>query len=41
VPRAHWDHTPSVGLVRDIIEPQRMFPLTLQGLEDAMRELSR
>ncbi|NWG52292.1 MAG: VWA domain-containing protein [Hydrogenophilaceae bacterium] len=41
VPRAHWDHTPSVGLIRDIIGPERMFPLTLKGLEDAMRELSR
>jgi len=41
VPRAHWDHTPSVGLLRDIIGPDRMFPLTLQGLEEAMRELSR
>ncbi len=41
VPRAHWDHTPSVNLVRDIIGPERMFPLTLQGLEEAMRELSR
>jgi len=41
VPRAHWDHTPSVGVIRDIIGPDRMFPLTLKGLEDAMRELSR
>ena len=41
VPRAHWDHTQSVELVREIIGPQRMFPLTLQGLDDAMRELSR
>ncbi|MBI1188050.1 MAG: VWA domain-containing protein [Alphaproteobacteria bacterium] len=41
VPRAHWDHTPSVGLIRDIIGADRMFPLTLKGLEDAMKELSR
>ncbi|MBL8548887.1 MAG: VWA domain-containing protein [Hyphomonadaceae bacterium] len=41
VPRAHWGHTQSVELVRDIIGPERMFPLTLQGLDDAMRELSR
>jgi hypothetical protein len=40
-PQAHWDHTPSIGLIRDIIGPQRMFPLTLQGLDGAMRELSR
>ncbi len=41
VPRAHWDHTPSVNLIKDVIGPERMFPLTLQGLEEAMRELSR
>jgi uncharacterized protein with von Willebrand factor type A (vWA) domain len=40
-PRQHWDHTPSIGLVRDVIGPQRMFPLTLEGLDGAMRELSR
>jgi uncharacterized protein len=40
-PRAHWDHTPSISLVRDIIGPDRMFPLTIQGLDGAMRELSR
>ena len=40
-PRAHWDHTPSIGLVREIIGAQRMFPLTIQGLDGAMRELSR
>jgi uncharacterized protein with von Willebrand factor type A (vWA) domain len=40
-PRAHWDHTPSINLVRDVIGPERMFPLTIQGLDGAMRELSR
>jgi uncharacterized protein with von Willebrand factor type A (vWA) domain len=40
-PRAHWDHTPSINLVRDIIGAERMFPLTIQGLDGAMRELSR
>jgi uncharacterized protein with von Willebrand factor type A (vWA) domain len=41
VPRSHWDHTPSVSLIRYVIGPDLMFPLTLRGLEDAMRELSR
>ncbi len=41
VPQAHWSHTPSVSLIRDIVGEERMFPLTLQGLEGAMRELSR
>ncbi|MGE3931246.1 MAG: VWA domain-containing protein [Hyphomonadaceae bacterium] len=40
-PRAHWDHTPSIQLVREIIGPHRMFPLTIEGLDGAMRELSR
>ncbi len=40
-PKAHWDHTPSIQLVREIIGPNRMFPLTIEGLDGAMRELSR
>lgn len=40
-PRQHWDHTPSISLVREVIGQQRMFPLTLEGLDGAMRELSR
>ena len=40
-PRAHWDHTPSIQLVREIIGRHRMFPLTIEGLDGAMRELSR
>ncbi|MBT9445439.1 MAG: VWA domain-containing protein, partial [Hyphomonadaceae bacterium] len=40
-PQQHWAHTPSVGVVQDIIGPDRMFPLTLTGLDRAMRELSR
>ncbi|HRP11319.1 MAG TPA: VWA domain-containing protein, partial [Terricaulis sp.] len=40
-PQAHWGHTPSIGVVREIIGPQRMFPLTIEGLDGAMRELSR
>lgn len=40
-PRAHWDHTPSIQVIREIIGPNRMFPLTIEGLDGAMRELSR
>jgi uncharacterized protein len=40
-PQSQWSHTPSVQLVQQIIGPQRMFPLTIAGLEGAMRELSR
>jgi hypothetical protein len=41
VPERHWDHTPSVNLIRDVIGRDRMFPMTLQGLDSAMRALSR
>ncbi len=37
----YWVHTPSIDLIQKIVGPQRMFPLTLAGLEGAMRELSR
>ena len=34
----HWQYTPSIGAIRQILE-DRMFPLTLQGLEQAMKRL--
>jgi uncharacterized protein with von Willebrand factor type A (vWA) domain len=40
-PKAHWGHTPSIQVVQEIIGPNRMFPLTIEGLDGAMRELSR
>ena len=40
-PQQHWDRTPSIQLIRELIGPQRMFPLTIAGLDGAMRELSR
>ncbi|MCR9139729.1 MAG: VWA domain-containing protein [Alphaproteobacteria bacterium] len=40
VPENHWRHTHSTGLIRDIFS-KRMYPLTLAGLEQATRELSR
>ncbi len=39
-PQRHWDHTPSIGVMRQLIG-DRMFPLTIQGLDKAMRELVR
>jgi hypothetical protein len=39
-PQAHWDYSPSIGLVRELLSG-RMFPLTLSGLDAAMRELGR
>ncbi|MGP9821641.1 vWA domain-containing protein [Salinarimonas sp. NSM] len=40
VPEAHWGHTQSIGLVSRLMGG-RMFPLTLDGLDRAMRELVR
>ncbi len=40
VPEAHWPHTYSIQMVRQQFEG-RMFPLTLEGLEGAMRALAR
>ena len=39
-PARHWDHTPSIGVMRQLVG-DRMFPLTIQGLDAAMRELVR
>ncbi len=40
IPAKHWDYTPSIGIVEKIFE-DRMFELNLEGLDGAMRELSR
>ena len=36
----YWEHTPSLQIIKQIFG-DRMFPLTLEGLDHAMRELSR
>lgn len=40
VPEKWWEHTASTQMVRQIMG-DRMFPLTLEGLDGAMRSLSR
>ncbi len=40
VPEKHWGYTHSIGMVRELFS-ERMFPLTLGGLEQATRTLSR
>ena len=35
-----WDHTPSISMIRELFG-ERMFPLTLEGLDQGMRELAR
>ncbi|WP_417317845.1 vWA domain-containing protein [Emcibacter sp.] len=40
VKEKYWDYTHSVTLIKELME-NRMYPLTLAGLEGAMKELSR
>jgi uncharacterized protein with von Willebrand factor type A (vWA) domain len=40
VPEEHWPYTQSIGMIRSLVAG-RMFPLTLDGLERAMRDLLR
>jgi uncharacterized protein with von Willebrand factor type A (vWA) domain len=40
VPEAHWNYSQSGKLIRQLMS-DRMYPLTLAGLDDAMRTLSR
>jgi len=36
----HWSYTPSIDLMKQLVK-DRMYPLTLEGLDKAMRELAR
>ena len=40
VPDDHWDYTSSLCIIRELMD-NRMFPLTLKGLEEGMSELSK
>ena len=40
VPATQWGYSQSVKIIRELMN-DRMFPLTLTGLDDAMRELTR
>ena len=40
VPETHWGYSQSIALMRELMN-ERMFPLTLGGLDDAMRALTR
>jgi uncharacterized protein with von Willebrand factor type A (vWA) domain len=40
VPEKHWEYTHSIGLMRRLVG-HRMYPLTLEGIDRAMRELVR
>jgi uncharacterized protein len=40
VPKEHWGYSQSTKLIKDLMN-DRMYPLTLAGLDDAMRGLTR
>ncbi|MCE0504243.1 VWA domain-containing protein [Roseivivax sp. GX 12232] len=40
VPQKYWGYTQSIGMIREIFE-DRMVPMTLAGIEEGMRELTR
>lgn len=40
IPEQHWHWTPSITMIRRLMG-ERMYPLTLEGLDAAMRELMR
>jgi len=39
-PERYWGYSASVGMVRELVD-ERMYPLTLEGLEKAMRALAK
>ena len=40
-PTGIWEYRQSIQLIQQILGPERMYPLTLQGLEGAMKALSK
>ena len=40
LPEPQWGYNPSIRMIRELMS-ERMYPLTLVGLDDAMRELTR
>ena len=41
LPEQHWQYTQSIQMIRKIFGPDRMVPMTLQGIERGMKSLSR
>jgi uncharacterized protein with von Willebrand factor type A (vWA) domain len=39
-PERYWNYSASVGMLRELVD-ERMYPLTLDGLEKAMRALAK
>ncbi|QHS11326.1 VWA domain-containing protein [Sinimarinibacterium sp. NLF-5-8] len=40
-PEHTWDYTASIKVTQELLGPDRMFPMTLAGLEQAMKRLAR
>jgi uncharacterized protein with von Willebrand factor type A (vWA) domain len=40
VPERQWSYTQSVGMIRTIVGPDRMVPMTLAGIDRGMRLLT-
>jgi hypothetical protein len=40
VPEAHWEYGPSIKMIRQLLS-DRMYPLTIAGIDKAMTELRR
>ncbi len=41
VAQQYWDYTQSTTILQQLIGPNRMFPMTIAGLDAAMKELSK
>ncbi|NBD28456.1 MAG: VWA domain-containing protein [Alphaproteobacteria bacterium] len=41
VPERYWGYTQSIGMIRQVIGPERMVPMTLEGIERGMKVLGR
>ncbi len=39
-PEEYWGHIPSIGMVKELMS-DRMFPMTMEGLERAMKALKK
>jgi uncharacterized protein with von Willebrand factor type A (vWA) domain len=38
--QAHWGYSQSTKIIRQLLN-DRMYPLTIEGIDEAMRELTR
>jgi uncharacterized protein with von Willebrand factor type A (vWA) domain len=41
VPEKFWSYTQSIGMIQEVIGPERMVPMTLSGIEKGMKLLGR